>query len=570
MTTSDLNYVRVIDPRLDINSSRNKTYGVLSGAPYQTGRILPSTSFSNSQITFNAPPPSRDIYTNRRFLARVKFRIDFTGTSAGAGIPLLQAFGMNTAPGVSAGNFNYDAPRAMPLSQAMQTVQVTIGNQTFSSNLNVYSRIFQRYHRNEFQEDGDFSYSPSMPDQSQAYSELNGFPRNPLGGYGDNVTQCPRGGFADCIITSNTSTGTPADTASVELTVTEAIPLSPLSFDANQEQLSFIGVDMMTIQLQLGGRGSGLLTGLAQSLWSHSTLGSVLSSATATVEQADLLFNYLTPSSLQYLPDLVTYNYNEFTNYPTRASAPLAPGASTVLAMSSVTLPTIPNRLYIFASPQDSDTNITDTDTFCRISNINLTFANQDGILSNYSPQMLYDMSLKNGLNYSWTQWQQKVGSVVCAEYGTDVPLKDSWAPGVRTSQTLQMLVTITNIHPTKTFTPTLNILSVQEGIVTIDKGSVSKNIGVLDEKQVLDSWDSTPIPQKRSVNIFGASLGGGSFFSDVGTFFKRLVRPGINVAKALAPSQFQPVVSAVSDVASSYGLGFRDVAKRRGAALLM
>jgi len=47
-------------------------------------------------------------------------------------------------------------------------------------------------------------------------------------------------------------------------------------------------------------------------------------------------------------------------------------------------------------------------------------------------------------------------------------------------------------------------------------------------------------------------------------------VRPGINVAKALAPSQFQPVVSAVSDVASSYGLGFRDVAKRRGAALLM
>lgn len=570
MTTSDLNYVRVIDPRLDINSSRNKTYGILSGAPYQTGRILPSTSFSNSQITFNAPPPSRDIYTNRRFLARVKFRIDFTGTSAGAGIPLLQAFGMNTAPGVSAGNFNYDAPRAMPLSQALQTVQVTIGNQTFSSNLNVYSRIFQRYHRNEFQEDGDFSYSPSMPDQSQTYSELDGFPRNPLGGYGDNVTQCPRGGFADCIITSNTSTGTPADTASIELTVTEAIPLSPLSFDANQEQLSFIGVDMMTIQLQLGGRGSGLLTGLAQSLWSHSTLGSALTSATATVLQADLLFNYLTPSSLQYLPDLVTYNYNEFTNYPTRASAPLAPGASTVLAMSSVTLPTIPNRLYIFASPQDSDTNITDTDTFCRISNINLTFANQDGILSNYSPQMLYDMSVTNGLNYSWTQWQQKVGSVACAEFGTQIPLKDSWAPGVRTSQTLQMLVTITNIHPTKTFTPTLNILSVQEGIVTIDRGSVSKNIGVLDEKQVLDSWDSTPIPQKRSVNIFGASLGGGSFFSDVGTFFKRLIRPGINVAKALAPQQFQPVVSAVSDVASSYGLGFKDVAKRRGAALLM
>lgn len=568
MTTSDLNYVRVIDPRLDINSSRNKTYGILSGAPYQTGRMLPSTSFSDSQITWNAPPP-QGVYTDRKFLARVKFRIDFTGASAGAGIPLLQAFGMNTAPGVPAGNFNYDAPRAMPLSQAAQTVQVTINNQQFNTNLNTYSRIFQRYHRNEFQEDGDFSYSPSMPDQSQSYAELNGFPRNPLGGYGDNVTQCPRGGFTDCIITSNTALGA-GDTASIEMTVTEAIPISPLSFDASQEQLAFMGVNMITVTLQLGGRGSGLLTGLAQSLWSHSTLGSALTSATATVLQADLLFDYLTPSSLQYLPDLVTYNYNEFTNYPTKASAPLAPGATTTLSMSSVTLPSIPNRLYIFAAPQDSETNITDTDTFCRISKVNISFANQDGILSNFEPQMLYDMSLRNGLNYSWTQWQQKIGSVICAEFGTDIPLKESWSCGSRTSQTIHMNVTVTNIHPTKTFVPVLNILAVQEGIVTSDKGSFSTNIGVLDEKQVLDSWDTTPIPQKRSVNIFGASLGGGSFFSDLLTFGKRIGRAGINVAKAMAPAQFQPIVGEADKLAASYGFGFKDVAKRRGAALLM
>jgi hypothetical protein len=541
MTTDDLSYVRILDAQLDVNSSRQKTYGILAGAPYQTGRILPSTSFSNSQITWNAPPPSREIYTNRRFLARVKFRIDFTGDSGNPLIPLLQMFGAAAAPGVPTGNAYYDAPRAMPLSQAIQTVNVTIGNQSFSSNLNVYSRIFQRFHRDEFKEDGPFSMTPSMPDQSQAYSQMNGFNRDPLAGYGDNVTQCPRGTFAGLIITANSQFA-----ASIEMTITEAIPLSPLSFDAYQEELAFIGVDSMQIQLQLGGRGSGLLTGLAQSLWSHSTLGSPLTTAQATVLQADLLFNYLTPSALQYLPDLVTYSYSEITNYPTLSQAPLAPGASTVLAMSSITLPTLPNLLYIMASPQESQTNITDTDTFMAIDNINLTFANQDGILSNYSPERLYDMSVKNGFNCSYTQARQFVGLVACAAFGTDIPLKDQWAPGVRTSQTLQMNVTVRNIHPTKTFIPQLNIVSVQEGIVTINNGSVSKNIGVLDEKQVLQSWETTPLPQKRSMNIFGSSLAGGGFWDDVGTFFKRLVRPAITVAQKVIPQQFQPLVQGV------------------------
>ena len=569
MTTSDLSFVRVIDKKLDINSSRNKTYGILTGSPANSGRVITSNSFSSSQIVWSAPPPSAGTYTARRMLARLRGRIDFTGTSIGAGIPLLQAFGMRTAPGVSGGNFCYDAMRCSPLAEACQTVQVTIGGYKFSTNLQSYSRAFQRYHRNEFQEDGEFSYTPSMPDQSQTYAELNGFPRNPLGGYGENATQCPRGGYGDCIITVNTSTGTPADTASVEFTITEALIISPLSFDSTQEQLAFIGVDSMDIQLNLGGRGSGILTGLAQALWSHSTLGSVLTSATATILQADLLVNYLSPSSLQYLPDIVNYNYNEARRYPTTASAPLAPGATTVIAMNSVTLPTIPNRMYIFVTPADSQTNITDTDTFCNISNINVTYGNQDGILSSFSPQMLYEMSLKNGLNYSWTQWISKIGSVLCIEFSSDLQLREGWAPGVRTNQTLSMLVTATNIHPTKVFTPQLTVLSIHEGVMVINNGSVSSNIGVLEEKDVINSWSSEAVPQKPSGSVYGASLAGG-FWDDVGQFFRKLVRPGINVAKSLAPAQFQPLVGAVSDVASSYGLGIRDVARRRGGALLM
>ena len=127
------------------------------------------------------------------------------------------------------------------------------------------------------------------------------------------------------------------------------------------------------------------------------------------------------------------------------------------------------------------------------------------------------------------------------------------------------MLVTATNIHPTKVFTPQLTVLSIHEGVMVINNGSVSSNIGVLEEKDVINSWSSEAVPQKPSGSVYGASLAGG-FWDDVGQFFRKLVRPGINVAKSLAP----PLVGAVSDVASSYGLGIRDVARRRGGALLM
>lgn len=568
MSMSDLQYVRVIDSRMDVNATKNRMYGILAGAPYQTYQVLPSTSFSNSQITWNAPPPSRDIYVNRKFYVRMRYRIDFTGVSAGPGIPLLQAFGMNTAPGVPAGNQYYDAPRCDPNNQAMQTVQVTLNNQSFSSNLNTYSRIYQRYHRDEFDEDSDLSLSPSMPDQSQDYGQLNLTAKDPLAGYGDNTAQIPRGSFAGCTILSNTSTGV-ADTASVIMEFTNPLPLSPMSFGNNQEEVAFIGLNMIQVQAQLGGRGSGILTGLAQSLWSHSPLGSVITVANATVLGGDLLFNYLTPSNLQYLPPVVTYNYYEPTVYATTSMNPLAPGQTTDLQMSSVTLPTIPNRIYICVVPQDSSTNITDTDTYAALNRINITYANLDGILSNATPQDLYQMFVRNGMNISYSQFRQTVGAVGCVQFGTDIPLKDQWAPGLRTSQTLQMTVNCTNIHPTKTFIPTLMIIAIQEGIVTIDNGSVSKNIGVLDERTVLDSVDTVPIPHKPAKNIFGGTLAGG-FWDDVATFAKRAGRAGINIAKSVAPAQFQPIVNEVSNLASSYGFGLRDMSRHRGGALLM
>lgn len=558
---TSLDFVSVIDPRVDINNLRNKQYGVYRGGTSNTFKKIVSNSFDNSQISWTAPPPSSNTYIARRMMITLNFEITFTGTSAGAGIPLIQASGLPAAPGINPGTAQYDAPRCMPLSEAFKTLAITMNNDNVTTNLSTYARILQRFNRDHDEEDKEYSMTPSMSDKSQSYDDLFGFPLNPLGSYGDNTAQCPRGGFSGALITRNDSTGNPGDVAIVTLTVTEPAWLSPWSFGRNQEDVSFIQIQNINVQATLGGRGNGALTGLASAIWSHAPGGSALTSAVAQVRGGSLLFNYITPDPLQQLPQVVDYSYFEPTLYPTSGGGiPVAPGDSTTLEMNAVQLGATPNRMYIWVSQRDLDVNITSTNSYFRIDNLNVTYDNRDGILSNMSPQDLYMMYLRNGGNMSHPQFTKYIGSVLCVTFGPDIPLESENAPGKRTSQNLNLRVTCNNISGV-TIVPTLNVLVVQEGVMTIEGQSVSRSIGVLNGQEIIQSKMMVPISYRGSKNFWGSG-----FWDDVGSFFRKAIRPAINVAKAIVPGQFQPIVQGVSDVASSYGLG---LGRRRGGAML-
>lgn len=546
----DLDLVRVIDPKVDINNLRNKQYGIYSGGSQNSYKQFISNTYDDSQISWVATPPSQNTYVSRRLLLNMKFRMTFTGQSAGVGIHLLQAAGLPTAPGVQAGTFQYDAPRCSPLASAFRTLQVQMNNDNISTNLSSYSRILQRFNRNSDEEDKEYSMSPMMPDQSQSYNDLLGFPRNPLAAYGDNVDQCPRGGFTGCTIIRNDSTGLPGDIAIVDMEFTEPFWLSPWSFGRNQEEVSFISIQNINVQATLNGRGNGVLTGLGSALWSHAPQGSALVTATANVLGGSLFFNYISPDLTQQLPSEVMYSYFEPTLYPTSSSIAVAPNQATTLVMNNVQLNTTPNRMYIFVSQRDQDVNITSTDTYFRIDKINITYNNQDGILSNMVIQDLYNMYLRNGGNMSYPQFTKYVGSVVCVSFGPDIPLDALNAPGVRDSQNLSLTVQCTNVSNIA-MTPTLNVLVVQEGVMYINGNSIMRSVGVLDHQDVLNSKSQSTVSYQASRNFYGSG-----FWDDVGSFFRKLVRPGINLAKSVAPPQFQPLVSGADEVARSYGLG--------------
>lgn len=571
---SPLNLVRVIDPRTDVNARAHREYGVLDGASEITFKTLPSNNFNNSTVSFIANPPNERVYVSRRAWVEMNFELTFTGTCP-VGTTLLQAQGLPSAPGVSPGATNYDAPRAYPMSQITSSCSVRIGNDNISSNIQGYFRALTRFQNSAINQDSEFSLTPSMLDQFQQYQDGDGFNRNPLAGYGDNVGQCPRGGFWGCLITANpVSAGAPI-TATVQMRIVEPIYLSPFLFGQHDEQQAFIGIQTLQLEYVLGGRGNGQvagvnknIVGLIGGLWSHSDASpSVFSGAQANLTSAISYWQYLTPDITQPIPRITNYSYFEPNYYPTTNTGPLPAGQSITLQTNTIQLKSIPNRVYVWVSQRDQDFNITSSDCYWGMSQVQVSFDNRDALLSNASSYDLYLMALRAGYNGSYLQWSEKCGSVLCLQFGLDVPLLALQAPGLRGNWSFQIQVQCRNLSG-QTETPTLSLLVINEGVMTIDNMSVYRSVGVLSSDDVLSTKDKQPVPYRPSMNVYG-----GGFWDSVKSFLSKIARPALNVAKAVVPAlapQYAPILSGVDEFARSRGVGMKRASRaKRGGAMV-
>jgi len=559
-----LNLIETIDPRIDTQKLNKMLYGVENTGLQNTYTVYPVTNYSASNITVQCNPPNRDVMVTPEFFMNVIFQLTFSGTSAGAGIPLLQAAGLPAAAGINPGNAYYDAPRANALSKATNTISVAINGEAFATNLNQYVRALERYHNDIYEQDINLSYTPTMLDQSLQYSDLVGFARSELRGYGDNPLQNPRGGFQGALITRNDSTGAPGDIAQVTLSLTEPIYMSPLAH-GNHRAPSFTQIDTINIIQTLGGRGNGVFGGLAGALWSHAVPAGPVSTFTnvsVSVLGANAIFQYITaPLTLPKQLTLV-YPYVNPVYYATEqpaiaAGAPIGqPQVTSQLNLNNVQLNSIPNKVYLWVGKRDMDNSMTDTDTYLQITNVSITFNNQPGILGSADQQSLYRISTRNGCNENFRQWSYNCGSVLCLKFGEDIPLgSDLLAAGSRGSYNFSAQVTVANNFAAGVV-PQVSALFIQTGTVTISNGEVMKNVGILTDNDVLNTKAQGGQPIQAADS--SSALGGG-FWNDFLNVFKRIGRTAINVAKpavaALAP-EFMPIVTGADVLAKNLGFG--------------
>lgn len=457
----DVPLVKVLTPDLTIDAP--KRYAVVRGPSMISQYNSISNSYNTSTINFNFPTPSPDSIIKRNMLLQAYVELTFAGSGTGN---LLQ-IGVN------------DAPRAKPLSKCMTTVNAILDNATCTvSNLQDFSDALDRYYLTPEQKAKYSGMTPVMQDQFQDYADwvTYGGARNPLASYGNSSElEDARGGFSGLTVVSNTNTS-----AVVRLAIAEPFSfLPPFIPEDISEDMGFVNVQQFTFQINLSDLSY---------MWSHSSAGNTISSVTATFYQApSLAYTVVTPPLTMKIPKTVKFPYSTFVRFP-QSDLTLASGASQQIQYQNIQLNSIPTKIFLFAFRRPQDRTYNTSESYATIENVNVQFNNVSGILSGASKRQLYAIAVENGIQLTWNQFDKYVGSVMCLEFGKDIFLNDTEAPGKLGTYQLQPVITFKNASSaTVVYTPYCVVQS--EGIFTIhESGLKTQDVGTLTGSEILNA----------------------------------------------------------------------------------
>lgn len=531
--------VSVYDKRLDLTNQRY--YVALEGGADIIYKSFTANSASPSGLSFSCNPPAANCCIDKKPWLYAPCRATIVGL-APVGVPLL--------------NIGRFSPRSYPLASSMSSLRATINGDNY--NIDLYQIIQPMMHFNTGLKHKNQCYSmtPTYPDQSQQYSDLYESIRSPLGTYSDSndIGVCGRGGYPFVIVSNPVSTNaTVPITAIVDFPFCENLYLSPLTW-GNCTESGLYNVTTFDVNIQwvnnLGNRmishdaGDGVTIQSIQMGFSSTTSGNSgptsFTNGYGNVPQ--LMFTYIMPKVLQ--PGLgpmvpITWPYFRPQFFSTTGGS-LTAGSTTTLVSESWQLSSIPNRIYIFARESDFYLYSTPdkTDTYLQITNLSMQFIGKSGIFASASPQALYEMSLRNGISMSFNQWSglpmytnqfpvngvsspapvYGIGTIICIESGTDLPLAELQVGGASAGGTIQVQFNVqaTNLKNYTLQGISLCMIAVYEGTATIPQlGQMQHNESVLTSQDVLFARSKPEISYAAVENV----TGGGNFFSDVGKF---------------------------------------------------
>lgn len=532
--SADIKKVLVLDDRL--HCSDQITYAVMQGAQSMNPAPFVAVSQSTSSHTYNIQTPSETTIIDRRVLWTSTVRLAIVGT-----------------PPVGQFNVNYgitDALAPFPLHQLASVMTAQINNNSVSLNIRDCIASLMRFHdRRELSRYN--GTTPTAFDTYEKYSDGVGAINNPLGAYqnvGDNDL-LPRGTFVLDYITDVNGNFDPANngvqtvstgaqkTTWVQFTVAEPLLISPfLSCDPKQNAQGIYGVQNMNFQFSMGD---------ASRVWRHASSWAK-SVSVISYTDSKLLFNFLSPHPSQLLSSRNVVPYAEFPRYITATGA-LTSGATSTFRSSTIQLNVIPDKLILFVrKPISSQTN-SDADCFLALSPNNplsINFNNVSGILSSASIQDLYRYSIENGSNQSFQEFsgfanlanqltgcgvkKPLSGSLLVLEFGKDIPLQEQYyAAGSLGSFSLQVALNCTNQSATNLASTELVIITMNSGVMALERGSASVFTGLLTKSDVLEVASQTPYYRADAVRLVG-----GGFMDSLKSIIGKILPYAMPIAK--------------------------------------
>ena len=506
--------VKVIEPRVNVVADDQKNHIVLQGGQRYTEQVNPADSWGAVgakpvQALWTIYPPSTQTIVDR--LMRVRCYVE------------VEAVGGNFQVGTN------DAPRQFPIHSMCDVLTVQINGESLSDNVGDKLAAMLAFGNCPEERNKTWSQTCAMPDQYQQLDDWTtyGSGKNPLADYGENSTETPRGGFVVEVVSPTV----------LRYVLTEPILMSPFFDGLGHRVEGFLNVNQFNIAYRWKSDIS--------KFWTHSSAGNAITDVNVSFYNApEILTTFITPDITQPLPRLITLPYHKTQDY-LKTVRPLAIGEIyNGLVSDSIKLSQIPRRIYLFVRRSRRTTDFTKADAFAGIRRVNILWNNESGLLGNATQQDLYEMSMRNGLNMSYSQFVKHRGSVVCIEMGTDIGLLDNEAAGVRGQYTFQVQLDIENLSGEADWEGEFYTLMLNEGTIQISENQCRTTLGNLTADVAFAAKQS----QEFAYSDYH-QLRGGGFFSSLKSFVNKVARGvqhGANFASKHAPA----VVSAFPELA--------------------
>ena len=339
----------------------------------------------------------------------------------------------------------------------------------------------------------------------------------------------PRASFQIVSITGNTAAGNApaAKTCTVTFRVREPIICSPFIFSGDMDQVGMSGLTQINATFTMDSLGTRAMRWVPSN-----TAGSTKAITGIAYTNAYMEFMQYTPKEDMLIPATCVTPVSQFVNNFIPSQNPtLNAGASAQYTTNSLQLNSIPDKVLIWVDDSNKyvpGTGNTLSDHYATITNVNITFNNQTGILSTFSQEQLYQASLKSGCKQTWAEFSglqlqapqgvnvnaagilpiPTCGSVLYLNFGDVINISELWnAPGSLTTTQFQVQVNATN-NLSFAIAPQLNVMFLYSGIISTSNGNSSLYVnGILSRSDTLNANKAPYMAKRELVRYVGSGV---------------------------------------------------------------
>lgn len=340
-----------------------------------------------------------------------------------------------------------------------------------------------------------------------------------------------RASFEILSITGNTPAGSTADnrTVAIKVRTREPLILSPFVFNGDTDQTGLVGITQLNFTFSMDATAKRALRWVLSN-----TAGSTKQCIGVDYNQSAYMeLTYYTPPPTMLIPATCCTPLQQFVDNVLPAAAPLPAGSSFSLTCNSQQLNSVPDKVIIWVddfNKQNVANNATAgncvADHYATITNVNITFNNQTGIMSTYSQKQLFDASLKSGSQQTFDEFSGLVniggymaagtelfnvgtcGSVLYLNFGDVINISEVYsAPGSLQVSQFQATVSFKN-NTGVSILPQLHVMFLYSGVLTTTNGNSSSYLnGILTRNDVLNAANAPHMAKSELVRYVGSGL---------------------------------------------------------------